>query len=129
MEDKIGDILAYNQAQERVLVGRSKDASPTYYYVFVTSYRDGNMPDRLQSRVTKDIALAEIVVVTPQQMEQKMAFVNAGEMSRSLADSGKIALYGIYFDTDKDSCGLIRRLPCRRLRSCSPPIEALKFRW
>jgi len=29
--------------------------------------------------------------------------VNAGEMSRSLADSGKIALYGIYFDTDKDS--------------------------
>ena len=61
------------------------------------------MPDRLQSRVTKDIALAELVVVTPQQMEKKMAFVNAGEMSRSLADSGKIALYGIYFDTDKDS--------------------------
>jgi OOP family OmpA-OmpF porin len=103
VEDKIGDILSYNQAQERVLVGRSKDASPTYYYVFVTSYRDGNMPDRLHSRVTKDIALAELVMVTPQQMEQKMAFVNAGEMSRSLADSGKIALYGIYFDTDKDS--------------------------
>jgi OOP family OmpA-OmpF porin len=103
VEDKIGDILAYNEAQERVLVGRTKDASPTYYYVFVTSYRDGNMPDRLQSTVTKDSALAELVVVTPQQMEKKMTFVNAGEMSRSLADSGKIALYGIYFDTDKDS--------------------------
>ena len=73
VEDKIGDILSYNEAQERVLVGRSKDASPTYYYVFVTSYRDGNMPDRLQSRVTKDSALAELVVVTPQQMEKKMA--------------------------------------------------------
>lgn len=103
VEDKIGDILSYNEAQERVLVGRTKGASPTYYYVFVTSYRDGNMPERLQSRVTKDIALAELVVVTPQQMEEKMAFVNSGEMSRSLADSGKIALYGIYFDTDKDS--------------------------
>jgi outer membrane protein OmpA-like peptidoglycan-associated protein len=103
VEDKIGDILAYNEAQERVLVGKSKDTSPTYYYVFVTSYRDGNMPDRLRSRVTKDRALAELVVVTPQQMEKKMAFVNAGEMSRSLAESGKIALYGIYFDTDKDS--------------------------
>jgi OmpA-OmpF porin, OOP family len=103
VEDKIGDILAYNQDQERVLVGRTKDASPTYYYIFVTSYRAGNMPDRLQSRVTKDSALAEIVVVTPQQMEKKMVFVNADEMSRSLADSGKIALYGIYFDTDKDS--------------------------
>jgi OmpA-OmpF porin, OOP family len=103
VEDKIGDILTYNQAQERVLVGKSKDASPTYYYVFVTSYRDGNMPDRLQAKVKKDVALAELVVVTPQQMEKKMAFVNADEMSRSLADSGKIALYGIYFDTDKDS--------------------------
>ncbi|MGA8672759.1 MAG: OmpA family protein [Terracidiphilus sp.] len=103
VEDKIADILTYNQAQERVLVGKSKDASSTYYYVFVTSYRDGNMPDRLQSVVKKDIALAELVVVAPQQMEKNMAFVNAGEMSRSLADSGKIALYGIYFDTDKDS--------------------------
>jgi OOP family OmpA-OmpF porin len=103
VEDKIADILTYNQDQERVLVGRTKDPSPTYYYVFVTSYRAGNMPDRLQSKVTKDIALAEIIVVTPQQMETKMVFVNADEMSRSLAASGKIALYGIYFDTDKDS--------------------------
>jgi len=103
VEDKIADILTYNQAQERVLVGKSKEASPTYYYVFVTTYRDGNIPDRLQAVVKKDIALAEVIVVTPQQMEKKMTFVNAGEMSRSLADSGKIALYGIYFDTDKDS--------------------------
>ena len=103
VEDKIGDILAYNEAQERVLVGKSKDASPTYYYVFVTAYHDGIIPDRLQSVVTKDRALAELVVITPEQMEKKMTFVNAGEMSRSLADSGKIALYGIYFDTDKDT--------------------------
>jgi outer membrane protein OmpA-like peptidoglycan-associated protein len=103
VEDKIGDILYYNQDQERVLVGKTKDASPTYYYVFVTSFRAGNMPDRLQAKVKKDVALAEVIVVTPQQMEKKMTFVNAGEMSRSLADSGKIALYGIYFDTDKDS--------------------------
>jgi OOP family OmpA-OmpF porin len=95
VEDKIADILTYNQDQERVLVGRTKDPSPTYYYVFVTSYRAGNMPDRLQSKVTKDVALAEIIVVTPQQMETKMVFVNADDMSRSLAASGKIALYGI----------------------------------
>jgi outer membrane protein OmpA-like peptidoglycan-associated protein len=103
VEDKIGDILSYNQDQERVLVGKSKDAAPTYYYVFVTTYRAGNMPDRLQAKVTKDRALAELVVVAPQQMETKMVFVNADEMSRSLVDSGKVALYGIYFDTDKDS--------------------------
>lgn len=99
----IGDILAYNESQERILVGKSKDAHPTYYYVFVTVYRDGNMPDRLHASVTKDRALAQLVVVAPEKMEEKMAFVNADEMSKSLVDSGKIALYGIYFDTDKDT--------------------------
>src|SRR5947209_17315982 len=30
-EDGLSQILAYNEAQERVLVGKSKDAKPTYY--------------------------------------------------------------------------------------------------
>jgi OOP family OmpA-OmpF porin len=102
-EDQIGDILAYNESQERILVGKSKDAKPTYYYVFVTAYRDGGMPDRLSASVTKNRAIAQLVVVAPENMEEKMAFVNAGEMSKSLLDSGKVALYGIYFDTDKDT--------------------------
>ncbi len=102
-EDQIGQILFYNEAQERVLVGRSKDAKPSYFYLFTTAYRDGVIPERLRSSVTKDRALAELVVITPEQMERKMTFVNAGEMSRSLADSGKVALYGIYFDTDRDA--------------------------
>lgn len=101
-EDQIGQILAYNEAQEHVLVGRSKDAKPVHYYVFVTAFRDGVVPERLRASVTKDRAIAQLVVVTPEQMDQKMAFVNAGEMSRALAESGKVALYGIYFDTDND---------------------------
>jgi outer membrane protein OmpA-like peptidoglycan-associated protein len=35
-------------------------------------------------------------------MEKKMAFVNADDMKQSIHDSGKVALYGLYFDTDKD---------------------------
>jgi OmpA-OmpF porin, OOP family len=101
-EDQIGQILFYNEAQERVLAGKSKEASPTYYYVFVTAYRDGVVPERLRASVTRDRAIAELVVVTPERLENKMTFVNADEMSRALADSGKVALYGIYFDTDKD---------------------------
>jgi outer membrane protein OmpA-like peptidoglycan-associated protein len=38
-------------------------------------------------------------------MEEKMTFVNADEMSKTIVDSGKVALYGIYFDNDKDSLG------------------------
>jgi OOP family OmpA-OmpF porin len=102
-EDHLGQILAYNQAEERVIVGKSNDAKPTYYYIFVTAYKDGIVPERLRAWITKDRAIAEVIVIAPEQMEQKMTFVNADEMSKSLSSSGKIALYGIYFDTDKDT--------------------------
>jgi outer membrane protein OmpA-like peptidoglycan-associated protein len=102
-EDQLSQILQYNEDQERVLVAKSKDAKPTYYFVFITAYKDGVIPHPLEGRVVKDSALAEMVVVAPEQMEKKMAFVNADEMSKSLTDNGSVALYGIYFDTDKDT--------------------------
>jgi outer membrane protein OmpA-like peptidoglycan-associated protein len=61
------------------------------------------IPLRLQPKIQKGRALAQLVVVTPQQMEKKMAFVNADDMKQALRDSGKVALYGLYFDTDKDA--------------------------
>jgi OOP family OmpA-OmpF porin len=102
-EDHLGQILAYNEAQERVLAAKSKDAKPTYYYVFVTSYKDGIIPDRLQKSVAKESALAELIVITPQPLEENMTLLNAADMSKAIADSGKVALYGINFDTDKDT--------------------------
>jgi outer membrane protein OmpA-like peptidoglycan-associated protein len=100
----VAQLLAYNEAEERMLVGKSKDADPTYYVVFVTVYKDGVLPDRLQGKVQKgQSAVAQLVVVTPQQMEKKMTFVNADEMKQALDDAGKVALYGLYFDTDKDA--------------------------
>jgi OmpA-OmpF porin, OOP family len=102
-EDQLGQILAYHENQERVLIGKSKDAHPVYYYVFVTSYFDGVIPERLRDVVTKDRALAEVIVIQPQRMEENMALVNAADMSSSINEAGKVALYGIAFDTDKDA--------------------------
>jgi outer membrane protein OmpA-like peptidoglycan-associated protein len=99
----IGDILAYNQDEERMVVGKSKEAQPTYYVVFVTAFRDCNMPDRLRKLMTKGRPLAQLVVVSADTMELKMTFVNADDMKLALHDSGKVALYGLYFDTDKDA--------------------------
>ncbi len=102
-EDQLGQILAYNESQERVIVGKSKDAPPTYYYVFVTAYLDGVIPHRLEQTVGKDRALVQLVLIAPEKMAEKMTFVSAEEMSKSLADAGKVVLYGLYFDTDKDT--------------------------
>jgi OOP family OmpA-OmpF porin len=101
--DGIKQILAYNEAEERVLVAKSKAASPTYYYLFVTSYKDGLIPEQLRGQVSVGSTLAELIVVAPQAMEHKMAFLSADDMSNALAASGRIALYGIYFETDKDA--------------------------
>ena len=102
-EDGLSQILAYNEAQERVLAGKSKDAQPVFYFVFVTAYKDGVIPERLRDVVKKDRTLVHLVVIAPDKLEARMEFVNAAEMARSLADTGKIALYGIHFDTDKDT--------------------------
>jgi outer membrane protein OmpA-like peptidoglycan-associated protein len=102
-EDGLKQILTYNEAQERVLTGKSKDAQPVWYFVFITAYRDGLIPDRLQGVVKKDRTLIHIAVMAPEKLEHNMEFVNAADMARALKDSGKIALYGIHFDTDKDT--------------------------
>lgn len=101
-DDGIGQILAYNEASERMLVGKSKQNPPAYYVVFVTEYKDGVIPDRLQNKIAKGQPIAEIVAVLPDTMEKKMTFVNADEMKQGLHDAGKVALYGVFFDTDKD---------------------------
>jgi outer membrane protein OmpA-like peptidoglycan-associated protein len=36
-------------------------------------------------------------------LENKMAFLNADDMKWPLRDSGEVAVYGLYFDTDKDA--------------------------
>lgn len=99
----LAQILTYDGADERLMVGQSRDAKPSYYMVFVTAYNDGVIPERLQGRVGKGRALAQLVVISPDVLEKKMAFLNADDMKRSLHDSGEVAVYGLYFDTDKDA--------------------------
>jgi len=101
-DDDLGQILAYNEAEERLIVGKTKDGKPAYFVVFVTAYKDGIIPERMRDVVQKGRVLVHVVVVAPDVMEEKMTFVNADEMTKAIHDSGKVALYGIYFDTGKD---------------------------
>ena len=102
-EIDLAQILAYDEDDERLLVGKSRDAKPSYYVVFVTAYKDGIIPDRLQKKIAKGQALAQLVVVSADVMQKKMAFLNADDMKNAIHDSGKIALYGIYFEINKDA--------------------------
>lgn len=45
--------------------------------------------------------IAVVHILEPRPREKKMTLVKAEEMARSLSSTGRIALYGILFDTDK----------------------------
>ena len=45
--------------------------------------------------------VALVHVLEPKPRDQKMVVVKADEMSKAISASGRIALYGIFFDTDK----------------------------
>ncbi|MCL2022156.1 MAG: OmpA family protein [Betaproteobacteria bacterium] len=52
----------------------------------------------------RDTSRAFVAVVESKAMDaDKIAFVNASDMQKSLDATGRVNLYGIYFDTDKDT--------------------------
>ena len=53
----------------------------------MTAYLDGVIPNHLLEVVQKNRGLVQLVVITPERMEEKMAFVNAEEMAKSLVEN------------------------------------------
>ncbi|WP_367871639.1 OmpA family protein [Luteolibacter sp. Populi] len=100
---KLGQILEYNEAEERYLIAKTKDANPTYYVLFVTSYKDGIIPPSLEGKVEKKMPLVQLDIIAPATVEERMTLVKAEEMQRKIDADGGIALYGILFDFNKDS--------------------------
>ena len=47
--------------------------------------------------------IALIVAIEPKARENKMMTVSAGDMAESISATGKVALYGIFFDISKSS--------------------------
>jgi OOP family OmpA-OmpF porin len=99
-EDNLGQLFigSVNLGGERLLVGKSSDPSPTYYLIWVGQ----KYPLTGTSSIADKQTFAQLIVITPKAMENKMV-MSAEEMSKSLEDLGKVLLYGIYFETDKDT--------------------------
>ena len=57
------------------------------------------LPARVSTLNGRTIAVVDIV--EPKAREQRMVTVDAGEMARSISATGRVALYGIYFDFNK----------------------------
>lgn len=67
-------------------------------YVTVHTYK---VSDDLYCKAFNDRTVALVHILEPRAREQKMVTVKADEMARTIESTGRIALYGIFFDTDK----------------------------
>jgi OmpA-OmpF porin, OOP family len=67
-------------------------------YVTVHTY---TLSDQDYCKALNERTIAVVHLLEPKAREQKMTVVKADEMARSLASTGHVALYGIFFDTDK----------------------------
>jgi hypothetical protein len=67
-------------------------------YVTVQTFQ---VKDTLYCKAFNERTVALVHVVEPRPREQKMVVVKADEMARNIATTGRVALYGIFFDTNK----------------------------
>lgn len=57
--------------------------------------------DDLYCKAFNERTVAVVHIVEPKPREQKMVVVKADDMARTIGSTGRVALYGIFFDTDK----------------------------
>jgi outer membrane protein OmpA-like peptidoglycan-associated protein len=67
-------------------------------YVYLTAVK---WPRNDATYKAKQGAYAAVDIIEVSPMKQNMVVVKAAEMSKSISLHGKVALYGIFFDTDK----------------------------
>jgi outer membrane protein OmpA-like peptidoglycan-associated protein len=67
-------------------------------YVTVHTYQ---VRDDLYCKLFNDRTIAVVHVLEPRARERKMTLVKSDEMARSISNTGRVALYGILFDTNK----------------------------
>lgn len=104
---KLGQILDYNEAEERYLVARTPGEKPVYYVLFVTAFKDGMMPESpaLRNILKRKMPLVQLDIIQPAASQEGSVEVamDAGEMRRKLDAEGAVSLYSIFFEFDKDT--------------------------
>lgn len=87
--------LNHNEKDQHYLISSLKSPQgEVYASVFtVGAYSLGGQ--------NKDRALTQLIIVETKSMDAGKVSVNADAMARQIAAQGRVALYGIYFDSDK----------------------------
>jgi OmpA-OmpF porin, OOP family len=89
--------LSYATDQHFMAAKRSSPGADAYVSLYVAK---GGFDDS-EHKETFEHAITLLEVVETVAMENKMVTVDAAAMAKEVAATGRVALYGIYFDTNK----------------------------
>jgi OOP family OmpA-OmpF porin len=89
-------LAGYYQDQHYLAARLSRPQGDVYVAAYVIKNEGGGKDNRNRAFVQLD-------VIESKPMESKMVVLAATEMQRDMTAQGRVALYGILFDTDKDS--------------------------
>ena len=93
-EDIDGQLFGYSPTKARYAACKLENA---YVAIYAAEFENG----ATHHEVEKGQTAVQVDIIESKPMEEKMVTVSAEKMAGSIESSGKIALYGIYFDTNK----------------------------
>lgn len=93
---KVGALAAYDGEQRYMAAKLVRPEGDVYASVYVIKSGAAGGPD-------KDRPMMQIEVMEMKPMEAKMVVVDSSVMERDIAAKGRVAMYGILFDFDKDT--------------------------
>lgn len=96
----------FNHDEQRysVLKGKGKDGGEVYVSLYAFQLRDVStgfqkLVDAHKLQKGQTVVRVDLLEIAP--MEARMEVVKAEEITSSIAATGRIAIYGVHFDTDK----------------------------
>jgi len=96
-KDAFNGYLWLTSDNQRYMAGKlSSEEGDVYVSLFVSPSGAGGGPE-------KGIVFTQLHVIEMEAMEEKMVTIDATEMNKGIDKEGRVALYGILFDVDKDT--------------------------
>ena len=93
-EDLAGQLFSYSHTNARYGAYKIGD---TYAAIYVAAFEYGSTHHTIEKGQTA----VQVDIIEAKPMQEKMVSVSATEMEKQITATGKVALYGIYFDFNK----------------------------
>lgn len=94
-----GQVFGYSQQEARFLSAEKEaDGLTTHLGLYVVEYADGYNP---QVNPVKGQVYVRLDALESGELKDQMVMVTAEQIAKDLDQSGRVALYGIYFDFNK----------------------------